>query len=192
MDSWGENCFNEFIWPRRHVHPKATITNNFSTDTRREKLYRFGELHLYCTSTILYCTVTVQVRGAAADPRPRGGADGLHRLARQSRRQRDPRGAQVPRFRRQGRILWCSNNVSNASPCIHHRISTRCCCVTWRSLRSRTRRPSSGSATRCWRAGRSTPRPSHTASPPCSGRSGCPSGGVVLRTTHAQVAQYSG
>ena len=43
MDSWGENCFNEFIWPRRHVHPKATITNNFSTDTRREKLYRFGE-----------------------------------------------------------------------------------------------------------------------------------------------------
>ena len=55
VDSWGENCFNEFIWPRRHVHPKATITNNFSTDTRREKLYRFGELH--CTSTILYCTV---------------------------------------------------------------------------------------------------------------------------------------
>ena len=43
VDSWGENCFNEFIWPRRHVHPKATITNNFSTDTRREKLYRFGE-----------------------------------------------------------------------------------------------------------------------------------------------------
>ena len=64
---------------------------------------------LHCTVlyfTVLYCTVTVQVRGAAADPRPRGGADGLHRLARQSRRQRDPRGAQVPRFRRQGRILW--------------------------------------------------------------------------------------
>ena len=53
VDSWGENCFNEFIWPRRHVHPKATITNNFSTDTRREKLYRFGEL--YCT--VLYYTV---------------------------------------------------------------------------------------------------------------------------------------
>ena len=66
-------------------------------------------LVLYCTVlyfTVLYCTVTVQVRGAAADPRPRGGADGLHRLARQSRRQRDPRGAQVPRFRRQGRVLW--------------------------------------------------------------------------------------
>ena len=55
VDSWGENCFNEFIWPRRHVHPKATITNNFSTDTRREKLYRFGEL--YCTVLVLYYTV---------------------------------------------------------------------------------------------------------------------------------------
>ena len=29
--------------------------SNFSTGTRREKLYRFGEL--YCTSNILYCTV---------------------------------------------------------------------------------------------------------------------------------------
>lgn len=41
VDSWGANCFNEFIWPRRHVHPKATITNNFHTS--KGKLYRHGE-----------------------------------------------------------------------------------------------------------------------------------------------------
>ena len=38
IDSWGENCFNEFIWPRRHVHPKASLTNNFTTD--HKSLYR--------------------------------------------------------------------------------------------------------------------------------------------------------
>jgi len=41
IDSWGENCFNEFIWPRRHVHPKASLTNNFTTD--HKSLYRHGE-----------------------------------------------------------------------------------------------------------------------------------------------------
>ena len=41
VDSWGQNCFNEFIWPRRNVHPKATITNNFYTS--KWKLFRHGE-----------------------------------------------------------------------------------------------------------------------------------------------------
>lgn len=43
VDSWGQACFNEFIWPRRHVHPKATITNNFYACTSTEKLYRHDE-----------------------------------------------------------------------------------------------------------------------------------------------------
>ena len=25
VDSWGENCFNEYVWPRRHVHPKVLV-----------------------------------------------------------------------------------------------------------------------------------------------------------------------
>ena len=25
VDSWGENCFNEYVWPRRHVHPKVLL-----------------------------------------------------------------------------------------------------------------------------------------------------------------------
>jgi len=41
VDSWGENCFNEYVWPRRHVHPKATLTNNFYT--KRNNLYHHGE-----------------------------------------------------------------------------------------------------------------------------------------------------
>ena len=41
MDSWGQNCFNEFVWPRRNVHPKATLTNNFYT--MKGGLYRHGE-----------------------------------------------------------------------------------------------------------------------------------------------------
>jgi len=41
VDSWGENCFNEFVWPRRNVHPKATLTNNFHTS--KGSLYRYGE-----------------------------------------------------------------------------------------------------------------------------------------------------
>ena len=41
VDSWGENCFNEFVWPRRNVHPKATLTNNFYTS--KGSLYRYGE-----------------------------------------------------------------------------------------------------------------------------------------------------
>jgi len=43
VDSWGEQCYNEFIWPRRHVHPKATLTNNFYADTYNERLYRHDE-----------------------------------------------------------------------------------------------------------------------------------------------------
>jgi len=38
IDSWGRNSFNEFVWPRRHVHPKASLTNNFYT--RKGRLYR--------------------------------------------------------------------------------------------------------------------------------------------------------
>jgi DNA polymerase III epsilon subunit-like protein len=41
VDSWGECCFNEYVWPRRHVHPKATLTNNFYT--KRNNLYHHGE-----------------------------------------------------------------------------------------------------------------------------------------------------
>jgi len=41
VDSWGENCFNEFVWPRRHVHPKATLTNNMYT--KKGSLYRYNE-----------------------------------------------------------------------------------------------------------------------------------------------------
>merc|ERR1719260_359216 len=41
VDSWGENCFNEFVWPRRNVHPKAALTNNFYTS--KGSLYRYGE-----------------------------------------------------------------------------------------------------------------------------------------------------
>jgi len=41
IDSWGENTFNEFVWPRRNVHPKATLTNHFYTS--RGGLYRYGE-----------------------------------------------------------------------------------------------------------------------------------------------------
>ena len=26
VDSWGENCFNEYVWPRRHVHPKVLLS----------------------------------------------------------------------------------------------------------------------------------------------------------------------
>ena len=40
VDSWGQNSFNEFVWPRRHVHPKASLTNNFYTDTKNERLFR--------------------------------------------------------------------------------------------------------------------------------------------------------
>jgi len=29
LDSWGANTYNQFVWPRRHVHPKATLTNKF-------------------------------------------------------------------------------------------------------------------------------------------------------------------
>ena len=43
VDSWGQECFNEFLWPRRHVHPKATLTNNFYACTKTEKLYRHDE-----------------------------------------------------------------------------------------------------------------------------------------------------
>ena len=28
------------MWPRRHVHPKASLTNNFYTDTKNERLFR--------------------------------------------------------------------------------------------------------------------------------------------------------
>jgi len=41
IDSWGENTYNQFVWPRRHVHPKATLTNKFFT--RRGTLFREGE-----------------------------------------------------------------------------------------------------------------------------------------------------
>jgi len=41
VDSWGQNFFNEFLWPRRNVHPKATLTNNFQAS--KGKLYRHGE-----------------------------------------------------------------------------------------------------------------------------------------------------
>jgi len=41
VDSWGENCFNEFVWPRRHVHPKASLMNNFKT--RNGSLFRYDE-----------------------------------------------------------------------------------------------------------------------------------------------------
>lgn len=41
IDSWGEECFNEFLWPRRHVHPKASLTNGLRTI--RGVLYRDGE-----------------------------------------------------------------------------------------------------------------------------------------------------
>jgi len=40
VDSWGRNSFNEFVWPRRNVHPKATQTNNFYCS--RGGLYRHG------------------------------------------------------------------------------------------------------------------------------------------------------
>ena len=43
VDSWGQECFNEFVWPRRHVHPKATLTNNFFACTKTEKLYTYDE-----------------------------------------------------------------------------------------------------------------------------------------------------
>jgi len=43
VDSWGDRCFNEFVWPRRHVHPKASLTNNFYTDTKRKALFRHDE-----------------------------------------------------------------------------------------------------------------------------------------------------
>jgi len=41
VDSWGENCFNEYVWPRRHVHPKATQINQFYT--RKQNLYHHGQ-----------------------------------------------------------------------------------------------------------------------------------------------------
>lgn len=43
VDSWGQQCFNEFVWPRRFVHPKARMTNHFFADTKLERLYRFDE-----------------------------------------------------------------------------------------------------------------------------------------------------
>jgi hypothetical protein len=36
VDSWGENCFNEYVWPRRQVHPKVQGTD-------------------YITGSIFYC-----------------------------------------------------------------------------------------------------------------------------------------
>jgi len=41
IDSWGQRTYNQFVWPRRHVHPKATLTNKFYT--RNGVLYRQGE-----------------------------------------------------------------------------------------------------------------------------------------------------
>jgi DNA polymerase III epsilon subunit-like protein len=29
IDSWGQITYNEFVWPRREIHPKATRTNGF-------------------------------------------------------------------------------------------------------------------------------------------------------------------
>ena len=49
VDSWGENWFNQFIWPRRNVHPKATITNHFTASKGR--LYRDGE-ELECVDLV--------------------------------------------------------------------------------------------------------------------------------------------
>ncbi|XP_023332145.1 uncharacterized protein LOC111704223 [Eurytemora carolleeae] len=41
IDSWGANTYNQFVWPRRHVHPKATLTNKFYVS--RGTLFRQGE-----------------------------------------------------------------------------------------------------------------------------------------------------
>lgn len=41
IDSWGQNSFDEFIWPRRDVHRKATRVNGF--EVFGNELYREGE-----------------------------------------------------------------------------------------------------------------------------------------------------
>lgn len=41
VDSWGQFKYNQFVWPRRHVHPKATLTNKLYI--RGDTLYREGE-----------------------------------------------------------------------------------------------------------------------------------------------------
>lgn len=42
IDSWGDNYFMEYVWPRRHVHPKATLTNHFHT--KKGALYRHNKV----------------------------------------------------------------------------------------------------------------------------------------------------
>jgi len=43
VESWGQESFNQFLWPRRFVHPKARLMNHFFADTVKEKLFRYNK-----------------------------------------------------------------------------------------------------------------------------------------------------
>jgi DNA polymerase III epsilon subunit-like protein len=46
IDSWGQNRFEEFVWPDRLVHPKATRTNGF-------KVIGYGNTCFYYLQTTI-------------------------------------------------------------------------------------------------------------------------------------------